>query len=239
MIKSIIVDDERHSRQLLEVLLKRYCQDIKLLGQASSVAEAVELINRQAPDLIFLDIEMPGGDGFELLKQFNNASFLTCFVTGYSEYAVKAIKFGVFDYLLKPVDIQELKQTIKKAREALSEWKDRNPDHEIIIQEGDRFWVVDKNKIINISAESNYSMVYTTEGKRIISTIPLNQFESMLDENEFFRCHKSHIIKLGMIKSYELTRTGIIEMENNMNIPLAARRKNRFTELFSNNRGIK
>lgn len=236
MIKSIIIDDERNSRQLLEALIHRYCPNVQLLGQANSVSDAVRLINERKPNLIFLDIEMPGGDGFELLKQFNKASFLTCFVTGYDNYAVKAIKYGAFDYLLKPVDIKELQQTISKAESALSTNQSNDLSDNIIIQEGDRYWVLEADQIIHITAEGNYSIVHTLEGKKIISSTSLNNYESILEENSFYRCHKSHIININMIRAFELTRTGKIKMKNNKLIPLAARRKNGFTELIKSNR---
>ena len=114
MLKSIVIDDERKSRQLLKTLIKEYCQGIEVVGDAASVSTGIEIINNENPDLIFLDIEMPGGDGFTLLETFKKANFLTCFVTGYSQYAIKAIKHGAFDYLLKPVEISELQLTVAK-----------------------------------------------------------------------------------------------------------------------------
>ena len=227
-MKCVIIDDEINSRQLLVTLLSKYCTGIEIGGTANSVQSGLELINKVQPQLIFLDIEMPGGDGFDLLENFKNAPFLTCFVTGYEQYAIKAIKYGAFDYLLKPVDIQELKKTVSKAQTQVS--PEIKEDRNLIIYDGHKVWVVKEEQIIHISSEDSYSILYLEDDRKIVTSESLNYYEKLLQKNGFFRSHKSHIINCKAVKSIEPGRTGLIRMTNGSVISLAARRKKDFMD---------
>lgn len=233
----IIIDDEKGSRELLNTLLENYCDNVNVLGMGESVDSGLNLINSSKPDLIFLDIEMPGGDGFTLLESLSDSSFDTCFVTGYKKYALKAIKHGCLDYLLKPVEISELKNVVTKAKEAKIK-KQINKKESLVINEGHKFTVVDIEDIICISTDNNYATIYLKSETILSSDSLSNLMESLIKnypENcPFVRTHKSHIINLNHIQNFENGRTIIVNMSNNVNIPVAARRKKEFIEAFEN-----
>jgi len=230
-LRVIIIDDEKHSRELLDVLLKKYCTDIEIVGVADSVTEGARLINNLQPDLIFLDIEMPDGNGFNLLENIERASFKTCFVTGYEQYALKAIKYGCIDYLLKPVEINELKSAVAKTKEAILN-RVQETASTILVNDGNRITVVIMGEIISITADNNYSIIQL-ENKKILSTDNLLSLENALETGTFFRTHKSHIINMDCISQLIPGRAMSVEMNNGETIPVAARRKKEFMEAFN------
>jgi len=228
-LKVIIIDDELNSRELLRTFLTSYCSDIDILGEAESVDSGLKLINRTQPDLLLLDIELDGGTGFDILSHLNNSSFLTCFVTGYDQYAIKAIKAGAFDYLLKPVNIQELKDMIEKAKNVISEQKETK-DPTLIINESGKYIIIKVEEIIKIEVDGNFSFLYLSDKKRIISSEKLGYFEEVLPKTCFYRTHKSHIVNLKFIKSVEKSRTGNVLLQDNTQIPVASRRMKSFMD---------
>ena len=230
-MKTIIIDDERNSREILDSILKEYCEGVEVVGEAESVTSGIQVINNLQPDLIFLDIEMPGGDGFKILEAFEEANFLTCFVTGYEQYAIKAIKHGAFDYLLKPIDIDDLVIAVEKAKKILNE-QSQKQNQSLIISDGQRMWVVKQEDIIHIKAEDNYSILYLDNDEKIISSDSLNHYEGMLEEHGFFRSHKSHIINFKAVASVGKGRASTIKLKNGDTVALAARRKKSFYDLL-------
>lgn len=234
MVKAVIIDDEINSRELLTTLLEKYCDGVNVAGSGTNVLEGINLINAVKPDLIFLDIEMPDGTGFDLLDTLSNANYLTCFTTGYDKYAIKAIEYGAFGYILKPIDIEALRKVISKAQNQLKVSTARPEDSQtIIINDQDNFWVLQYDEIINIESAGNYSLVYTVESKKLLCHNTLNQLEEGLESNNFFRCHRSHIVNLKYINSVENGRTGTAILTNDLVVPIANRRLKEFKKAIS------
>jgi len=232
-MKVAVFDDEINSRELLETLLRKYCPNVQTIESASSTFEGISLINRLHPDLIFLDIEMPGGNGFTLLDAFKKANFLTCFATGYEKYAVQAIKYGAFGYLLKPIDITELKELILKVEEKISQRKEPISSETIIVSENEIHHVINYADILQIEAAGNYTYIHLHDGKKILSDRRISELESLLPENQFFKTHRSHMVNLSKILRMEEGRTGKAILVNNLEVPIANRRLKDFHKAFT------
>jgi two-component system, LytTR family, response regulator len=207
-LRSLIVDDEKNSRDLLHSMLNEHCPEIEIVGEADNVSDAGELIGQYRPDLVFLDIQMPGGNGFDLLDDLKNKRhFHTVFVTAYNQYAVKAIKAGADDYILKPVDHEELQESVKRIYQRLMEEK-ANAGHEeigadrLILPHSRGFKLILTSDIIRLEADNNYTEIFLNGGSRIIASKPIRDFENRLDRNIFFRAHKSHIINFAHFREY-------------------------------------
>lgn len=231
MLKILIVDDERNSRELLKTLVEKYYSSAQILGLASNIKEGKALMENEKPDLLFLDIELGGETGFEFLDSFDYEKVLVCFVTGYDQYAIRAIKYRAFDYLLKPVDISELKKVLNEAHRLKIKEPEQNSS--ITINEGQKTNVIDLNEIMWIEADSSYTIINLTSGKKIVSNKSLSYFDLALPENIFHRTHKSFIVSLLQIKEVELSRTGQIALKNDQSIPIASRRIKDFRDKMS------
>lgn len=224
------MDDEALSRDNLESMLKAYCPEIEPSGKASSAAEAKKLIYELNPDLIFLDINMPGRDGFSLLEQFPGRDFYVIIVTGYEEHGVRAVKFHADDYLLKPVDTDELETAVSKimrlyaakTKPAHKALKDSSAE-KIIVTHLKGFTVLELSEIVRIEGEGNYSKIFLSDGRHILSSRPLGDFEAVLN-NKFIRVHKSHIINLDYLKEYENIDGGYAVMKDRSKIMISRRK---------------
>lgn len=241
MFKVIIVDDDKGSREVLQALLTKYFSDrVNVCAVCSSMAEGLDAVHQFHPDLVFLDIEMPSGSGFDFMEKLDKIDFQLVFVTAYSDYALKAIKFHALDYILKPVDPNELRKTITWAEERM---RDRQPAYNgkdllerfrqtigiqnlgVPTNEGVIF--VPIATIIRCEAASNYSVIHTQDGKTLTVSRTLRDLEDALSNHDFVRVHKSHLINLKMI-SHFYRREGIIQLQNNSNIPLGRQFKEEF-----------
>lgn len=250
-INAIIVDDEEYSRKSLFFLLDGYCPEVKVKGIARSVAEAREFLKSEPIDLVFLDIAMPVEDGFSLLPDLKRNITSVIFTTAYNQYAIKAIRASAVDYLLKPIDIQELQDSIDKA----SEWKAQasenntlavahetvfNSLHEnlneikrikkINLPHSNGFHVLNINDILYIQADSNYSIFYVANGEKIVVSKHLKEYESILDDCGFCRVHKSTMINLAHLLSYSNKNGLVVKMSNNTEHPVSRRRSPEFME---------
>ena len=185
MIKAVIIDDEINSRELLHAMLTDHCEDVEILGMAKDVSSGVKTIKQKQPELVFLDIEMPGGSGFDILNAFDHINFKVVFVTGYDQYAIKAIKYAALDYLLKPVDLEELKIAVEKAKTEISgqdakikflESNYKNPLNEngqIIISTHNNHNIVNLDDILYLEAMEGYSKVFIDDDSKHLSSRPL------------------------------------------------------------------
>lgn len=219
MLNAIIVDDEEFARSSLYFLIQENCENVQIAGIAKSVAEARSLLNQHAVDLIFLDIAMPGENGFELISaaQIANASII--FTTAYDQYAIKAIKANALDYLLKPIDIDELKLAVDKATKFINLNKAENNRNEslknlandliertsikkITLPSGQGYRLVDIDDIVHIEADSNYSVFHLSNLEKIAVSKVLKEYEEILPEHKFVRIHKSSIVNLQYVKEY-------------------------------------
>ncbi|HET6991754.1 MAG TPA: LytTR family DNA-binding domain-containing protein, partial [Bacteroidia bacterium] len=216
-IKAIIVDDEEDSRSVLRKLLKRFCPEVDICGEADNAENAYELIIDKKPDLVLLDVQMPGKNGFSILKKFSVIPFKVIFVTSFDQYAIEAIRFNALDYLLKPVEVRDLQEAIKrfeKTTEAknnsqqqlvnlIAHYEDREIEKKIAVHKNDCVTFLPLDEVTHLEADRNYTSIYALKGSRYSSSKNLGSFEEMLDAYpQFLRISKSCIINLNHISDY-------------------------------------
>lgn len=248
MLTVIIIDDEAKGRMALREKLLTYCPQVSILAEAASGQEALTLIQLHQPQLIFLDIEMPRMNGFEMLNEVHEKNFHIIFTTAYDQYAIKAIKYAAFDYLLKPIDIEELKMAIEKinlaSRQAGTKQntqtkrqvellqqnmqQPKNKLHKLAVPTLEGLLFFDISDIVHLEANSNYTNIYFTDKSKIIASKTLKEFEEILPEDIFFRPHHSYLINLNYIKRYIKGDGGQIEMSNGMFADVSRRKKEEF-----------
>ena len=252
MIKALLVDDEVKSCEVLSKILLNYCTDINVIGTAHHIDQAYELIISCKPDLIFLDIQMPGGDGFSLLERFENIDFHVIFVTAFDQFAVKAIKFSALDYLLKPVNIDEVVESVNKYKKDLLKYnpgiKDQtslksllknihHPEKKmwntIALPTSQAIIYVKLDEIIYVEADNNYSVFYLDNNEKIVVSYTLKNYEELLCDQHFMRVHNSHIINLKKVKKFIRGKSGYAEMSNGAQIEVSARKKEDFLSQFN------
>lgn len=233
-IKAIIVEDSRLARNELKELLKLHPQ-IELIGEAENVDQAIELITSKSPQLLFLDINMPGKDGFELLEMLVEVP-TTIFTTAYDEYAIKSFEYNAFDYLLKPISTARFAKTIEKVTPHLqiqtsSVDKKLSPDSQLFIKDGDHCWMVKLSDISIFEVDGNYTKVFWDQNKPMIYK-SLNQIAEKLDDSNYFRANRQQIINLGHIKSVVpyFHNTLKIIMKNDVEIEVSRRQSIKFKE---------
>jgi two-component system LytT family response regulator len=238
MITAIIVDDEPYSCESLATLLERYCPDVKILDVCYSGADALKAIKEQTPTLLFLDIEMPGMNGFEMLQQLPAINFALIFTTSYDQYAIKAIKFSALDYLLKPVDREELQTAVQKvlqnAKQSLPQQIEillqklshpTIPVNKIAIPTMEGLQLLFVENIISCSSDSNYTVLHLKNKQKITASRTLKEIEEMLDDYSFLRVHHSHVINLNEIEKYIKGDGGYLIMSDGSNIDVSRSRK--------------
>lgn len=240
-MKAILVDDEKNNVEVLLTLLNIYCPDVTVVETANSVQEAYTKINALQPDLVFLDIQMPLQNGFELLKMYTpNVPFEVIFVTGFDHYAITAIKFSALDYLLKPVEIEELKWAVKKAKNTLERklnssvaqqqlienLQESELDKTIVVHDKEKVSLIKVSEIEYIQSEGRYSDVFLQNGQHHLMARTLKEFEEFLQGNDaFLRINKSVIIYLPAMKSYTKGEICIIELASGNAFEVSRRRK--------------
>lgn len=234
-------------RVTLTRFLEKYCPQVQLIGEAGSVEEGVELIRKLNPDLVLLDIQMGDGTGFDLLRTIDNIDFKLIFVTAHEKYAVQAFKYGAVDYILKPVNPQELAEAVERAREmtlsdynvrlkALEENFKSNEAHQrkIILKTLENIFLVEVKDIIYAESDECYSRLHMEDGERILTSRPLKEYQELLDDAGFFRVHKSYLINLRHIKRFEKLEGGYIVLTNDQKIPVASRKREELLEMLEN-----
>ncbi|CAN5471601.1 LytTR family DNA-binding domain-containing protein [soil metagenome] len=245
MIKTLIVEDEPGNIKIFRNMTEGYCPQVDICGEAGDVQTAFELIKRIPPQLVFLDIEIPGGNAFTLLDQLKPINFEIIFVTAYDSYTLKAIKYSALDYLLKPVSIEELISAVNKVAKKINKQQlQQRIEHLMLNMQpakknlqsiavpahfGYEFIII--SNIIRCEANGNYTYFFMNYGRKVISVKNLKEYEDMLSPDVFFRIHHSHIININFIKRYHKSNV-IIEMEDGAMIPIATRRKKEFLNLF-------
>ena len=247
MIKAIIVDDELGARESLSKMIEKNCKQIEIVAKVDSLLAAFEAITNKEPDLVFLDIEMPNGNAFDLLEKFKTINFNIIFTTAYDHYAIKAIKFSAVDYLLKPIDPEELIQAVKRFEERigknasldkqfktlLSNVRPENKLKKVGIPDGDGLIFINLSDIIRCDSDGNYTFFILTNGKKIIASRTLGEYEQMFAEDNFFRIHRSHLINLEHVKKYIKGEGGYVVMSDNSQVEVSRRNKNDFLEKLS------
>jgi two-component system LytT family response regulator len=246
-IRAIIVDDELGARESLAKMVEKNCKQVVIVAKADSMASAYEAITTHQPDLVFLDIEMPNGNAFDLLEKFKEINFNIIFTTAYDHYAIKAIKFSAVDYILKPIDPEELVQAVKRLEEKIGQNTSLNsqfktllsnvrPDNKLKkvgIPDGDGLIFINLSEIIRCDSDGNYTFFVLTSGKKIIVSRTLGEYEQMFADDNFFRVHRSHLINLEHVKKYIKGEGGYVIMTDNSQVEVSRRNKNDFLERLS------
>lgn len=235
MYKSVIVDDENHCQLTLSSLLNEYFPDIKIIGTANGVSKGIDLIISFNPDIVFLDVEMQDGTGFDLIEKIPLNRYKIIFTTGHSKYAADAFKYSAIDYLLKPIEINALKAAIEKIKSTkfMAEMNtkietllsNRNGFEKVALPCHEGIEMVRINNIIRCESESNYTRFYFTHRKPILVTKVLKEYDAILSNQNFFRVHKSHLVNLNYIKKYVDGEGGYLIMEDDSAVNVSRRRK--------------
>lgn len=226
---------------MLEKIIQDFCPELALKGTAESVDQGVDLIKSVRPDIVFLDIEMRSGTGFDLLQQLDNPDFEVIFTTAYEQYAMKAIKFSALDYLLKPIDITELKNAIKKAIDKRQKENgnqnllslinnlrtDKKPRISISTAEG--IFYIEIDQIVRCEAKGAYTVFYLKNGTKITTSKNLKEYETLLSEHNFHRVHNSHIINIEEVHKY-IKSDNMVEMKDGSRVGISSQRKDSFLE---------
>ena len=248
MISAVIIEDEKKSREALQGLLQRYCPTVKVVGEAEGYRPGVELIRKHQPDVVFLDIQMPDGSGFRVLEATKEMKFEVIFTTAFDQFAIKAIKYSALDYLLKPIDPQELAQAIRKVEEKASDeakskniealldnlqTRDEDP-RKIVLSTAEKMHVIDVSDIVRCESDNYYTYFYFLDGTRILVSKTLKENEELLSHHNFIRPHKSHLINVKYIKSFIRHEGGHIVMSDGARIPVSRRKKERIMEILQN-----
>ncbi len=247
MLKAILIDDEQASRDTLANYIENYCTGVQVIGTAGSVKEGILSIENGHPDVVFLDIEMPFGNGFDLLDQLEEVNFETVFVTAYSNYAIQAINCSAAYYILKPIDIDELVQAVEKIKSQFL--KDKKAFHTPLLVDNlntqdkllhkialplmDGFEVVQVKDIIRIAAEDNFTKFFLVDGSNRLICRTLKFYEETLGNFDFLRIHKSHMINLQYIKKYTKGKGGFVTMTDGSSVDVAATKKKVLLEKFN------
>ena len=250
MITALLIDDDQHLRQGMKSLLERHAPEIRIIGEAESVKTGIEAIENWKPQVVFLDIHLNDGTGFDILeevaKKNGKLNSHIVFITAHEQYALKAFKFSALDYLLKPVDPEELKKSVVKIKEVLE--KNTSFDHidlllenirkkvdhfkRIALSTADGIHLFEISDIIRCESQDNYTQFFIKNHKPLLISKTLKEYEELLMEHGFERIHQSHLINLAYLKSYVKKEGGYIVMADNSQLPISARKKERLQELI-------
>ena len=248
-IKSIIVDDEEANRSNLTSLLNKHCSSIDIIAEAENIIKAKKAIEELKPELVFLDVRMPGGDAFELLSNLDNISFEIIFITAFDQYAFQAFRFNAIDFLLKPIDVDNLKLAVEKVRNKLKVEEENiflknlisnqsleQQEQRIPLPTESKVEFIPVKSIIRCEGERNYTKFYLKNGKSLLICKTLKEYEKALSYFQFLRIHQSHLINLKEVTAYHKRDGGYLQMSDNSNIPISRSRKEEVQEkLLKNN----
>lgn len=244
MINAIIIDDENRARESLKKTIAIYCPEINIVGTGSNVEDALKLIHQMTPDIVFLDIEMPNGNGFTLFDKIKNPNFTTIFTSAYEEYAIKAFRIAALDYLTKPIDYRQLQEAVTRFRtkqkielkeqrlELLIDNMTNRPTefNKIALPDLQGYTMVKTSDILYCQADSSYSIVHLINGKKVITSKLLKLIEELLPSETFYRIHKSYIVNLNLIKKYVKNDGNHVVLENDIRLDVSDRNKKEFLE---------
>ncbi len=248
MITAYIIDDEATSRDALKGMLQRYCPEVQIVGESDGFQTALLALKKQIPTVVFLDIQMPDGSGFRLLEELGDINFEIIFVTAFDQYAIKAIKFSALDYLLKPVSPDDIKIAIEKLKlqqQHLNITKNvrvllnnlqqpnENPD-KIVLKSASHVMVVEVNQILRLESDDCYTHFYFIDGTTFMVSKTLKEYEDLLNETQFIRTHKSHIVNIQHVKNYnKLHDVYLLELSDGSQIPVSRRKREKLNEILS------
>jgi two-component system LytT family response regulator len=239
-MKAIVVDDEKKSRDTLISSIKKYAPDIEVIDDAASVVEALKKIKDLQPDLLFLDVQLPDGTGFDILELLPNLKFNIIFVSAFDKYAINAFKFSAIDYLLKPVEPDLLIKAIEKSKKEdqlqSMEGKlnvllsNRKNVEKIALPSSNGLELVKVSDIIYCQADSNYTIFHLIDGQQILVSRSLKEYDEILTPHGFYRIHQSYLIKISFVKKYIKGEGGTVILENGKELDVSRRRKEGFLQ---------
>ncbi len=247
MIRCVIVEDEEMARNVLKSLLAQYCQDVMVCAEADDIVSGKNMIETFRPDLVFLDIEMPGGSGFKLLTSIDEIDFEVVFITAYEQFAIKAIRHDALDYILKPIDPKELVAAVEKVKEAKykktlkkqydSLLKNLDPEQLVVrkisLSTADKIHLIDVDDIIRCESDNYYTIIFFKDGSSLMVSKTLKEMDQKLEEYDFVRTHKSHLVNMRCIKNF-IKDEMMVVMTDGTKVPVSKRKKERILEVINN-----
>jgi two-component system LytT family response regulator len=246
MKKILIIDDEKRIRDFVKRMIDSFDLGVEVYTDGENVETGIAAIKSLKPDIVFLDIQMPDGTGFDLLNQLEKKTFELIFITAFQEYAIMAIKFSALDYILKPIDSEELKTALVNALdtldfikeetqyEALSHNLNAQQKRKLVLKTQESVHVVDLGEIVRCEADKNYTFFYLNNGKKILVSRTLKDFELLLANHGFFRVQQSHLINIDYIDRYDKIEGGSVIMKDGASVPLSTAKKEQFFQLLEN-----
>ncbi|MEL6697065.1 MAG: LytTR family DNA-binding domain-containing protein [Bacteroidota bacterium] len=243
MIKAVIIDDSSQAREALKADIQHYASDIKIVGEADGVISGGKLIRKLQPALIFLDIEMGDGTGFDLLELLGETPFHVIFTTAHDSFAIKALRFSAIDYLLKPIDPDELISAIDRVKatqktqpesvKALLSNIQSTQHQRLALHTMEKIHVVNVSDILRCESSTNYTIFYFVEGKQLLVTKTLKEFDNLLSEQGFLRVHQSHLVNTQYIKEFVKIDGGYLVMKDGTEVPVSSRKRSKVMQMLS------
>lgn len=249
ILRTVVIDDEESARDAILKLLKIYCEDVEVIATANSVKTGIEVISEYKPDLVLLDIQLDDGIGFDILSKVNHEDFKIIFITAFHEYAIKAFKFSALDYLLKPLDADDLIAAIDKVKKAIDKENielevstflnnfhnaknDKSENNKIVLKTIDKIFSIPVVDIIRCESEGSYTTFYIKDGKKIMVSKNLKEYDELLAGYQFFRSHQSHLFNLNYFDYFNKSDGGYIVLKDGSNVPLSQSKKESFFKLM-------
>lgn len=246
MKKALIIDDENRTRDLIAKMINSFGLDIEAIPAGENVQSGIKAIEELKPDIVFLDIQMPDGTGFDVLRSVKNKNFEVVFITAHEEFAIKAIKFSALDYLLKPIDPAELRLAVEKAIKAVDEKKEDsqfealqyniqpNQKRRLVLKTQESVHVIELDEIIRCEADRNYTSFFLVGGKKILVSKTLKEYEMLLTSHNFLRIQQSHLINLDYVDRYDKGSGGSVVMKDGSEVPLSPAKREIFFKIIEN-----
>lgn len=248
MLRAVVIDDIETIRKEHIAIITSNCPDISVIGEADSVSAGVKIIRQLSPDIVFLDVDMPDGNGFDLLQKLKPINFKVIFITGYEDFAIRAFRFSAIDYLLKPLQAADLVEAVRKAKDSLNKELfslklsnlfanlERPKDiQKLILKTSDRIYSVNIQDIVSCEADKNYTTFHFINAPKLVVSTSLKEYELLLSGHNFFRTHKSHLINMAYFDHFVKADGGNrVVMKNKSSIPLSVRKKEEFLVLLEN-----
>lgn len=245
-MRVVLVDDEQNIRETVRALLNIYAPDVEIVAEANGVKAGILTIKEHKPDLVLLDVEMKDGTGFDLLSLYGIVDFQVIFITGHDAFAIKAFKFSALDYVLKPVDPDDLIKALEKARDnhssiendlkiksLMQNQKDEPQRQKIILKDSKSIFVIEIKDIIRCQSENNYTKFFIQDGREILVSNTLKEYENLFTGHPFFRAHQSHLINMIHLDRFDKRDGGYVVMKNGDDIPVAVRKKESLLEAIN------
>jgi two-component system LytT family response regulator len=234
-MKAVLIDDQSHVRENLKMLLGEFAPEVAVIAEADGVKSGLECVRKYKPDLVFLDIEMADGTGFDLLSLIKERTFRVIFVTGHEGYAIRAFRVAAIDYLLKPLDPDDLIEAVAKARsqgplqqvqvnEALAS-QSADKLKQLVLSDAETVYLVQLSEIIRCQSEDNYTRFFLMDGRKLLISRTMKEFDELLEKSGFFRSHQSHLINLAFFDHLDKRDGGTIFLKDGSSVPLATRKK--------------